>query len=86
MGRRVTDRTASARSAQKLRALNGGKMTKGPANGRVKREAAPGKRRTFVPAKELAEALSAAPSIDYEQLRADIDAVVDQDPTLRYLA
>jgi hypothetical protein len=48
-------------------------------------EADPRKRRQFVPAKELAEALADTPSIDYEQLRADIDAVVDQDPTPRYL-
>ncbi|MGC1852575.1 MAG: hypothetical protein WA687_09080 [Solirubrobacterales bacterium] len=38
-----------------------------------------------MPAKELAEALAGIPRIDYEQLRADIDAVVDQDPTPRYL-
>jgi hypothetical protein len=40
--------------------------------------------RQFVPAKELAEALADAPTIDYEELRADIDAHVDQDPTPRY--
>jgi hypothetical protein len=47
-------------------------------------ERRPGKRRQFVPARELAEALADVPPIDYEQLRADIDAVVDQDPTPRY--
>jgi len=40
--------------------------------------------RQFVPAKELAEALADAPTIDYQELRADIDANVDQDPTPRY--
>jgi hypothetical protein len=40
--------------------------------------------RQFVPAKELAEALANTPAIDYEELRADIDAHVDQDPTPRY--
>ena len=42
------------------------------------------KRRQFVPARELAEALADAPKIDYKELRADIDAYVDQDPTPRY--
>ncbi|HMJ72045.1 MAG TPA: hypothetical protein VK471_01640 [Solirubrobacterales bacterium] len=50
----------------------------------VVREMRPRKRRQFVPARELAEALAQVPGIDYEQLRADIDAVVDQDPTPRY--
>jgi hypothetical protein len=50
----------------------------------VVRETRPRKRRQFVPARELAEALADIPPIDYEQLRADIDAVVDQDPTPRY--
>jgi hypothetical protein len=40
--------------------------------------------RQFVPAKELAEALADIPPIDYEELRADIDAYVDQDPTPRH--
>lgn len=39
--------------------------------------------RQFVPAGELAEALADIPNIDYEQLRAALDAVVDQDPTPR---
>lgn len=49
-----------------------------------KSEPRPGQRRQFVPARELAEALADVPPIDYEQLRADIDAVFDQDPTPRY--
>jgi prevent-host-death family protein len=40
-------------------------------------------RRQFVPTDELLEALRGAPRIDYERLRADLDAVVDQDPTPR---
>ena len=40
-------------------------------------EPRPGKRRQFVPARELAEALADIPPIDYEQFRADIDAVFD---------
>jgi len=48
------------------------------------RESRRGKRRRFVPAGEPTEALPEDPAYDYEQLRAEIDAVVDQDPTPRY--
>lgn len=47
-------------------------------------ERQPHKRRQFVPVKELIAAFKGAPVIDYEELRADLDAVVDQDPTPRY--
>lgn len=47
-------------------------------------ERQPQKRRQFVPARELIVAFKDAPVIDYEELRADLDAVVDQDPTPRY--
>ena len=33
---------------------------------------------------QLIAAFKGAPSIDYEELRADIDRYVDQDPTPRY--
>lgn len=62
--------------------LAGGRL---PVKGSGAREAGARQRRQFVPANELAEALADIPAIDYAQLRADIDAVVDQDPTPRYL-
>jgi prevent-host-death family protein len=46
-------------------------------------ELTPLKRRRFVPTEELIEALRGAPRIDYQRFRADLDAVVDQDPTPR---
>ena len=46
-------------------------------------ELTPLKRRRFVPTEELQEALRGLPRIDYQRLRADLDAVVDQDPTPR---
>jgi prevent-host-death family protein len=46
-------------------------------------ELTPLKRRRFVPKDEVLEAFRGAPRIDYERLRADLDAVVDQDPTPR---
>jgi hypothetical protein len=63
-------------------------MSKGNPKRRAKQagigDGAPHQRRQFVPAQELAEALADAPKIDYEELRADIDAYVDQDPTPCY--
>jgi hypothetical protein len=46
----------------------------------IVREVRPRRRRQFVPAGELAEALADVPPIDYEQLRAEIDAVADPTP------
>ena len=46
-------------------------------------ELTPLKRRRFVPKDEVLEAFSGAPKVDYDRLRADLDAVVDQDPTPR---
>lgn len=49
-----------------------------------RRQFVPYKRRQFVPTKQLIAAFGNVPSIDYEELRADLDAVVDQDPKPRY--
>jgi len=46
-------------------------------------ELTPLKRRQFVPTEELLEAFRGLPPIDYQKLRADIDAYLDQDPTRR---
>jgi hypothetical protein len=67
-----------------MRVLDGGKDFVVTGNGRRIGERRPGKRRQFVPAKELIEAFADVPIIDYQQLRADIDAYVDQDPTPRF--
>ncbi len=48
--------------------------------GGVAHEGRPHKRRQFVPARELAEALADLPPIDYEQFRADVDAFADPTP------
>ena len=43
-----------------------------------------GRRRQFVPTKQVVAAFKDIPSIDYAQFRADIDRYVDQDPTPRF--
>jgi antitoxin (DNA-binding transcriptional repressor) of toxin-antitoxin stability system len=52
-------------------------------NGRPVGELRPIRPRRFVPKEAAIAAFASAPRIDYERLRADIDAVVDQDPTPR---
>ena len=55
-------------------------MDKRPGQSGVGHEMRPRKRRQFVPARELAEALADVPPIDYEQFRADIGAIFDDGP------
>jgi prevent-host-death family protein len=52
-------------------------------NGVPLAELRPLQRRRFVSRDEVLEAFRGAPRIDYHRLRADLDAVVDQDPTPR---
>ena len=40
--------------------------------------------RYFTPTAALKAALAEAPAIDYERFRADLDALVDQDPAPRF--
>jgi len=65
-------------------ALDGGEDFIVTRNGKPVGELRPYKRRQFVPTKQLIAAFKGAPTIDYEELRADIDRYVDQDPTPRY--
>lgn len=44
-------------------------------------ELTPLKRRTFVPREEVLAAFARVPQIDAKRFRADLDEVVDQDPT-----
>jgi antitoxin (DNA-binding transcriptional repressor) of toxin-antitoxin stability system len=46
-------------------------------------ELTPHRRRRFVPAEVVVELFRHAPAVDYERLRADLDAVVSQDITPR---
>jgi hypothetical protein len=43
-----------------------------------------GRRRRFVPTSELQGALRGIGPLDHEQFRADVDAILDQDPTPRF--
>jgi prevent-host-death family protein len=84
MTRKLTQRELRNDSGEIMRALDGGEDFIVTRNGEPVGELRPYKRRQFVPTDVLIDALKDAPAIDYEELRADIDRYVDQDPTPRY--
>ncbi|MFY9586008.1 MAG: type II toxin-antitoxin system prevent-host-death family antitoxin [Actinomycetota bacterium] len=84
MTQRLTQRELRNNSGEVMRALDDGEDFIVTRNGKPVGELRPYKRRQFVPRDVLIDALKDAPSIDYEELRADIDRYVDQDPTPRY--
>jgi prevent-host-death family protein len=84
MARKLTQRELRNQSGEIMRALDRGEDFIVTRNGTPVGELRPYRRRQFVPAKELIEAFAHVPSIDYEELIADIDAYVDQDPTPRF--
>lgn len=78
MSRKVTDKRLRKGAGRDLRVLDGGKVlpdrTARPASEQL------GKRRQLIPRDELLAVFEDAPTIDYEELRADLDAVADQTP------
>lgn len=67
-----------------MRALDRGEEFIVTNNGRPVGELRPIRPRQFVSREAIAKAFAGAPAIDYEQFRADIDAIADQDPTPRF--
>ena len=85
MTRKLTQRELRNNSGEMMRALDAGEDFVVTRNGKPVGELRPYKRRQFVPGKSSSSLRSKAHrSIDYEELRADIDRYVDQDPTPRY--
>jgi prevent-host-death family protein len=84
MTRKLTQREFRNNSGEVMRALDEGEDFIVTRNGRPIGELRPFKRRQFVPTKQLIAAFKNVPGIDYEELRADIDRYVDQDPTPRF--
>lgn len=84
MTKKLTQRELRNNSGEVMRALDAGEDFVVTRNGKPVGELRPYRRRQFVPTKQLIAAFQNVPSIDYEELRADLDAVVDQDPTPRY--
>ncbi len=81
MERTISQRELRNDSAEIMRALNDGDTFIITRNGVPVGRLTPVARKTFVPTDELKEAFAHLPHIDYAELRAELDAVFDQDPT-----
>jgi prevent-host-death family protein len=83
MTRELTQRELRNQSGEIMRELDRGEDFIVTRNGKPVGELRPLRPRRFVPKATVLAAFANAPRIDYERLRADIDAIVDQDPTPR---
>jgi antitoxin (DNA-binding transcriptional repressor) of toxin-antitoxin stability system len=66
-----------------MRALDRGEDFIVTSNGKPVAELRPICPRKFVPAATFKAVMAGAPRVDYKRFRADIDAIIDQDPTPR---
>jgi prevent-host-death family protein len=83
MTREVTQRELRNDSGEIMRALDRGESFMVTRNGTPVGELIPLQRRRFVPADVVIGAFAGAPRVDASRLRADLDSVLDQDPTPR---
>lgn len=81
--RELNQRELRNRSGEIMRALDRGEDFVVTRNGVAVGELRPLRRRRFIPRETLLGLLDAAPPIDHERFRSDVDAIVDQDPTPR---
>jgi antitoxin (DNA-binding transcriptional repressor) of toxin-antitoxin stability system len=80
MTRELTQRELRNQSGEIMRALDRGEDFVVTRNGVPVGELRPIGRRQFVPRSVVAAAFSGAPSIDFAEFRADLDAYVDPTP------
>jgi antitoxin (DNA-binding transcriptional repressor) of toxin-antitoxin stability system len=83
MAREITQRQLRNQSGEVMRALDRGETFVVTRNGVPVGELAPLRGRTFVPADMVLEVFAGAPAIDADRFRADVDSLVEQDPTPR---
>lgn len=83
MPREITQRQLRNESGEIMRALDRGESFTITRNGVVVGELKPVGRRRVVSTQALLDMSAKLPPIDYDRMRADIDAVLDQDPTPR---
>lgn len=83
MTREITQRELRNDSGEIMRALDRGESFVVTRNGAPVGELIPLRRRRFVSAEVVMGAFAGAPRIDPTWFRADIDSLLDQDPTLR---
>ena len=80
MAREITQRELRNDSGEIMRQLDRGESFVVTRNGVPVGELTPLRRRRFVAAETAVASFRGAPSVDYRQFRADLDAVADQDP------
>jgi antitoxin (DNA-binding transcriptional repressor) of toxin-antitoxin stability system len=83
MAREITQRELRNSSGEVMRALDRGEAFVVTRNGVPVGELTPLRTRTYVAADAALAAFAGAPVIAADRLRADIDAITDQDPTPR---
>ncbi len=88
MGRmtEVTQRQLRNDSGEIMRALDRGESFIVTRNGVPVGELRPLRQRRFVPIDEVVEMFAGGSHIDYEQFRADVDAILDQSIEPRFLS
>lgn len=79
MAREITQRELRNDSGEIMRKLDEGETFVITRNGVPVGELTPLRRRRFVAAEAAVALFRTAPTVDYERLRADLDAVADQD-------
>ncbi len=78
--REISQRELRNDSGKIMRSVGTGESFIVTSNGEPVARLSPVGRRLFVPAHEVLDAFKGAPQIDYAELRADLDAIIDQDP------
>jgi prevent-host-death family protein len=83
MAREISQRELRNESGEIMRALDRGEMFVVTRNGVPVGELTPLRKRRFVSADTAVALFAGAPFIDSGRFRADVDAVIDQDPQPR---
>ncbi|MGH2724893.1 MAG: type II toxin-antitoxin system Phd/YefM family antitoxin [Actinomycetota bacterium] len=81
--REITQRELRNQSGEIMRALDRGDSFVVTRNGVPVGELTPLRQRVFVPAEQAVAAFAAAPRVDFERLRKDVDALIDQNAAPR---
>jgi antitoxin (DNA-binding transcriptional repressor) of toxin-antitoxin stability system len=81
VAREITQRELRNASGEIMRALDRGETFVVTRNGVAVGELTPLRRRQFVTADTAAAAFAGAPAVEFDRLRKDIDALVDQGAT-----
>lgn len=83
MSREISQRELRNQSGEIMRALDRGEEFVVTRNGVPVGELVPLRDRMFVPAERAVAAFAAAPRVDRQRFRKDLDELVGQDPTPR---